>query len=162
MKATRITLAELQELPTDEVSKLPVEQLQSLVEDVFVLLNRAKSLDEKIRTALDLRFAEQAKAARAAHGKDTGRVRLVDDEFEIIADSPRAVSWDQGVLSEIASKIRDEWNENPTDYLTVKYSVAESKFTAWPPALQKLFQLARTVKAGRPSYEIVLKKKEAA
>src|SRR5689334_13376498 len=130
MKANRVTLAELQELATDEVAKLQVAQLQALVEDVAVLLSRAKSLDEKISAALDLKFSEQAKSARLAAGKDTGRVRLEGDDFEVIADSPKAVVWDQGILSKIAVTIRDEWNENPADYLTIKYGVAESKFTA--------------------------------
>src|SRR6476646_2746703 len=128
MSFNRTTLAELQELATDEVARLPVAKLQKLVEDVAVLLSRAKSLDEKINGALDLRFSEQAKAARASAGKDTGRIRLVDDDFEIVADSPKAVVWDQATLSKIAAIIRDEWNENPTDDLIIKYGVAESKF----------------------------------
>jgi len=162
MTANRVALAESQELATDEVARLPVIKLQKLVEDVAVLLSRAKSLDERINTALDLRFAEQAKAARAAAGKDTGRIRLVDNDFEIVADSPKAVVWDQATLSKIAAVIRDEWHENPTDYLTIKYGVAESKFNAWPPALQKAVEPARTVRAGKPSYEIIAKKREAA
>jgi ferredoxin-fold anticodon binding domain-containing protein len=56
--SNRVTLAELQELATEEVARLSVDKLQTLVEDVAVLLNRAKSLDEKISTALDLRFSE--------------------------------------------------------------------------------------------------------
>jgi ribosomal silencing factor RsfS len=157
-----VTLAELQELKADEVAKLPVHQLQTLVEDVAILLKRAKSLDEKLSTALDLRFSEPAKAARSAAGKDTGRIRLVDNAFEIVADSPKVVVWQQDALSEIAAVIRDKWNENPTDYLTIKYGVSESKFNAWPPALQQAFAAARTVKVGKPSYEIIARDREAA
>ena len=40
MTAKRTTLAELQELAAKEVAKLPVDQLQLLVEDVAVLLSR--------------------------------------------------------------------------------------------------------------------------
>jgi hypothetical protein len=156
------TLAELQEMTTEEVAKLPVAHLQMLVEDVDILMARAKSLNEKIDTALNLRFSDRAKAARSAEGKDTGRVRFDEGEFEIVADSPRAVMWNQVALSRIAGIIRDEWNENPRDYLTVKYVVAESKFSAWPPTLQKLFEPARTVKAGKPSYEIYFKTRRAA
>jgi hypothetical protein len=89
-------------------------------------------------------------------------VRLVDDDFEIVADSPKAVIWDQGTLSKIAAVIRDEWHENPADYLTIKYIVAETRYNSWPSALQKAFEPARTVKAGKPSYEIVVRKREAA
>jgi hypothetical protein len=162
MTAKRTTLAELQELATEEVARLPVYQLQILVEDVAVLMARAKSLDEKIDCALDLRFSDRAKAARSAEGKDTGRIRFNDGAFEIVADSPKAVTWEQKTLAKIAAVIRDEWHENPTDYLTIKYGVAESKFNAWPPALQKAFEPARTVKAGKPSYEIVAKTRQAA
>src|SRR5690242_13913089 len=160
--SNRTTLAELQEMTTEEASTLPVAHLQMLVEDVAVLMARAKSLDEKIDSALDLRFSDRAKAARSAEGKDTGRIRFDDGEFEIMADSPRAVIWEQKALAKIAVTTRNEWNENPTDYLTIKYGVAESKFSAWPPVLQKLFEPARTVKAGKSSYEIVAKKRKAA
>ena len=162
MNANRVTLAELPALAIEEVAKLPVDQLQMLVEDVAALMARAKSLDEKIDSALDRRFSDRAKAARSAEGKDTGRVRFDDGEFEIMADSPRAVIWEQKALAKIAATIRDEWNENPTDYLTIKYGVAESKFSAWPPVLQTLFEPARTVKAGKSSYEITAKKRKAA
>lgn len=144
-----------------EVARLPIAIIQMLVEDVAVLIARAKSYDEKLSAALDLRFSEKARAARSAEGKDTGRIRFDDEEFEIVADSPKAVIWDQKSLASIAAKIRDEWSEDPADYLTVKYGVAESKFTAWPPLLRKTFEPARTLRAGKPSYEIVAKKDAA-
>src|SRR5690349_19209254 len=101
--SNRTTLAELPALAIEEVAKLPVDQLQMLVEDVAVLMARAKSLDEKIDSALNLRFSDQAQAARSAEGKDTGRIRFDDGEFEIMADSPRAVIWEQKALAKIAA-----------------------------------------------------------
>ena len=32
--------------------------------------------------------------------------------------------------------------------------VAESKYTAWPPAVRQLFEPARTLKAGKPTYKL--------
>jgi hypothetical protein len=131
-----------------------------LLEDVAALMARAKCLDEKLTTALDLRYSERARRARAAEGKDTGRVRLVDEDFEVIADLPKATVWDQRKLATVFSVIAEQWRENPHEYITVKYGVPESKFSAWPTPVRKLFEPARTVKPGKPSYSLA--KKEAA
>ena len=46
------------------------------------------------------------------------------------------------------------WGESPADYVTTEVSVPESRFTAWPPRIRALFEPARTVAAGRPSYTL--------
>jgi hypothetical protein len=162
MTANHPTLAELPGMSTAEVSALPLDVLQMLVEDGAALTARAKSVNEKIDAALDLRFAEKARSARSAEGKDTGRVRFDDDGFNVAADSPKSVAWDQKQLAKIAETIKNDWAEDVSDYLVVKYSVAENKYSAWPPLLRKTFDPARTVKAGKPSYEIIARKQEAA
>jgi len=90
---------------------------------------------------------------RQAEGKDTGRVRFLDAGFEISADLPKRVEWDRGHLAAAIETLRS-WGEDPADYVATEIKVPESRFTAWPPKLQALFQPARTVGTGRPSYSL--------
>jgi len=46
------------------------------------------------------------------------------------------------------------------DYIDVDYSVSESRFNNWPPALKEQFAAARTVKPGKPSYRLALQSPE--
>jgi hypothetical protein len=63
------------------------------------------------------------------------------------------VEWNQQRLAAAIETLRS-WGENPSDYVTIEAKVPESRFTAWPPKLQALFQPARTVGTGRPSYSL--------
>jgi hypothetical protein len=137
-----------------EVSALPIDQLELLLEDVAELKARAARLDGILSSALHMRFSEGAHAARRAAGKDTGTVRLADGDVVIVADLPKKVEWDQAKL-DAAVQVVKGWGENPADYIEVKLSVAERKFEAWPPAIQREFIGARTVSAGKPTYKIV-------
>ena len=103
--------------------------------------------------ALHRRYGAIATEHRQAEGKDTGRVRFLDAGFEISADLPKRVEWDQARLAAAIATLRS-WGEDPADYVATEIKVAESRFTAWPPKLQALFQPARTVGTGRPSYSL--------
>ena len=46
------------------------------------------------------------------------------------------------------------WGEAPEDYISFEIKVAEARFNAWPPAIRKLFEPARTLKTGKPSYKL--------
>ena len=42
------------------------------------------------------------------------------------------------------------------DYIDIKLSVSESRYTNWPTALQEQFAAARTVEEGKPSITLTL------
>jgi hypothetical protein len=63
------------------------------------------------------------------------------------------VSWDQAQLAAIARRIAAA-GEKVEDYLDVEYSVSESRFSNWPPALRAGFEAARTVKPGKPTFRL--------
>ena len=44
--------------------------------------------------------------------------------------------------------------EDPENYVGIEIKVAESKYTAWPPGIRDLFEPARTLKTGKPSYKL--------
>jgi hypothetical protein len=149
----RTTLAQFRTMTAAEVARLPLDHLALLTDDVAVLKADAKRLGDLLHDALHLRFGDAAAAARRADGKDTGRVRLEQDGFEIVADLPKKAAWDQPKLAEAVATLRD-WGEDPADYVTTELRVPEARFTAWPPRIRALFEPARTVAAGRPSYKL--------
>ena len=46
--------------------------------------------------------------------------------------------------------------EKIEDYLDIKLSISDSRFTNWPPTLQQQFAAARTVDSGKPSFSLSL------
>ena len=156
MSSNRTTLAQLREMDTGQVARLPVDHLALLAEDVAESKADTKRISEKLAAALDVRFGELATAARRAEGKDTGRVRFNVDDVEVVADLPRRTEWEQARLAEAVVALRG-WGEDPADYVTTELSVSETRYGAWPPRIRALFEPARTVGTGRPFYSLTLK-----
>jgi hypothetical protein len=153
MMSNRTTLAQLREMDAAAVARLPLDQLALLLDDVAALKADAKHLADMLHDALHVRFGAEARSARRAEGKDTGRVRLEQDRFEIVSDLSKKVDWHQGKLAD-AVKTLCEWGEDPADYVTTELRVPEARFTAWPPRIRALFEPARTVATGRPAYTL--------
>ena len=156
MSSNRTTLAQLRDLDTGQVARLPVDHLALLAEDVAEIKADTKRIADKLAAALDIRFGEAATAARRAEGKDTGRVRFTVDSVEVVADLPKRTDWEQARLAEAVATLRG-WGEDPGDYVTIEMSVPESRYAAWPPRIRALFEPARTAGAGRPSYSLTLR-----
>jgi hypothetical protein len=149
----RTSLAQLRGMTAAQVAALPLDHLALLLDDAAELRADAKRVADLLHDALHARFGEAAAAARRADGKDTGRVRLLEDGFEVLADLPKRVEWDQSKLVAAVATIRD-WGEDPADYVTTEIRVPESRFTAWPPRIRDVFAPARNVAPGRPSYSL--------
>lgn len=156
MSSNRVTLDGLRRLTVAEVAHLPIEQLAALQEDVAALKADASACDERLRDALAVRFGAFADKSRRVLGKDTGTVRWDEDGYTVVADLPKAVVWDQAKLKRAEEEIR-MWGENPAEFITIKRGVAEAKYAAWPSSIREVFDTARTVKAGKPSFELLRK-----
>ncbi|TCZ63914.1 hypothetical protein [Roseicella aquatilis] len=157
--SNRTSLAQLREMDAAQAARLPVDHLAMLLEEVGELKADSKRLADLLHDALHARYGAAAAAARRAEGKDTGRVRLQEDGFEVVADLPKKAEWNQARLAEAITTIRS-WGEDPADYVATEIRVPESRFLAWPPRIRAVFEPARTVAAGRPSY--TLEPKDAA
>ena len=136
-----------------QAAALPLDQLAILLDEAAELRADAKRVSDLLHDALHSRFADAAAAARRAEGKDTGRIRLDQDGLEVVADLTKRVEWNQARLVEAVATLRD-WGEDPADYITTEMRVPESRFTAWPPRIRALFEPARTVGTGRPTYSL--------
>lgn len=148
---TAMSVAQLAALPPTQLAEVQVnlEQLKAWVRDACA----------KFDTALTRRYGEQARSARMDAGKDFGVCHLNDGELRISVDLPKKVAWDQTQLAAIAARI-GEAGDRVQDYIDVDYSVSESRFNNWPPALKEQFAAARTVKPGKPSYRLALQAPE--
>ena len=147
MSSNRIQLEAIRAMPVGEIAALPTQQLALLQEDAEAALKEAKSLKDWLDGAIGLRFAEKAHAARQAAGKDTGTVRFLDGDFTVVVNMAKSVRWDQTQLAVLVERIRNE-GDDPTEYVDIAFKVPERKYAAWPEAIRRSFEPARTVRAG--------------
>ena len=154
-QAASVILTDLPHLTPQQIASLPAAELARLQVEADGALRHAKSIVASIEDALDHRYGQRARQARAAQAKDTGTVRFEDNGFNVVADLPKRVKWDQRRLGELVELIRSGWGENPADYVKMKFEDSERAYEAWPPMLKELFTPARTVETGKPSYELV-------
>jgi len=147
-------------MDTGQIAQLPIDHLVLLADDVAELKADTKQVGDKFAAALHVRFGDQAAVTRRMEGKDTGRVRLLVDGVAIVADLPKRTEWQQARLAEAVAVLRG-WGEDPADYVAVEMNVPESRYAAWPPRIRALFEPARTVGTGRPTYTLTPKESRA-
>lgn len=150
-----ITLEQARLLSVAEITGLSAQDLMQLQSAVAESLRQARDLKEWIDGAIALKYDAQAKALRAQLGKDTGTIHFDDHGVRVTADIPKKPVWDQKKLSEIAERITAN-GDDPTEYLDITYKVAERKYTAWPENLREVFAPARTLKTGKPTFQLIL------
>lgn len=157
----RCTLAQLRDMSLEQACSLPTDQIAALLEDVAELKADAKRLDDLLLNVLTLRYADAAALARREAGKDTGTVTVPDGDFAIKADLPKVVTWDDDGLAAAESRLR-EMGENPAEYIVVKRTVREAAYNGWPSSLRAMFEPARTVGVGKPTFKVERAKRRAA
>ena len=145
----------LAEMSVAQIAALPQVQLQEAHTNLLSLQTMVKAVLERMHTALDQRYAESAKAARLASGRDFGVCHINDGELRVTVDLPKKVTWDQKQLSATAARIAAA-GDKVSDYIDTDYSISESRFNNWPPALKDQFAQARTVKPGKATYRLAL------
>jgi len=145
--------ARVAEMSVAQLAALAPERKHEIDRHLTAAADGLKKARAKLDAALEQSYGDQARAARGESGKDFGVVHVHDGEVRVTVDVPKRVSWDQARLSAIARSIAAA-GERIEDYLDVAFSVSESRFNNWPPALRTQFEGARTVKPGKPSYRL--------
>lgn len=137
--------------PIGELASLEAYQLYELLEVAKLHWQRSKQTKQWLESAIAMKYSKQLLAKRQRLGKDTGIIHLDDNGFKLTNDIPKKPAWDQQKLAEVISKI-EESGDDPSEYVEVTYKVPESKFKSWPSSIQNIFEPARTLKTGQPSY----------
>jgi hypothetical protein len=136
-----IALGLLDESSVQEISNLPVQDLQALAARLKEAIETQERRKKVLNEALRLRFEGTTRAMLNQEGKDTGTVRLQEGNTTIVANFRKKVDWDQEKLAIILA-------EHPEYKADVKcaLSLEERKYNNWPEHLQKIFDPARSVK----------------
>ena len=145
----------LAEMSVSQIADLPPTQLYEAHTNLLTLQSVIKGLLDRFHAALEQRYAEQARAARQANGRDFGVCHLNDGALRITVDVPKRIACDQDRLAEIAQRIAAS-GDKVSDYIDIEYSISESRFNAWPSTLKESFAKASTVKPGKASYRLAL------
>jgi hypothetical protein len=145
--------ADIAEMSISQLAALPALQKHEIDKNLDAAIDWLKKARTKFDAALDQCYGEQARAALRESGRDFGTAYINDGPLHLKFELPKKVSWDQKQLTEIAERIVTS-GEKVEGYLDIKLSVAESRYTNWPPALQQQFAAARTVDAGKPSFTL--------
>ncbi|CAJ3062326.1 Uncharacterised protein [Burkholderia pseudomallei] len=145
----------LPDLSVSQMTALPDQQLQELDVSLTELATWAKQMRERLNAALEQRFGDAARTALRDSGRDFGTIHISDGALRVTLEQRKLVTWDQQRLSDIAERIAAS-GERVQDYLDIEFSVSESRFNNWPPALRAQFEAARTVKPGKPSFRLAL------
>lgn len=154
MSDIAIMAEHVRDLDPQRIASLTTPELACILDDLTELKAALTGIEDKVRSALDLKYGARARQRRAEEGKDTGVIRFQDNGFIVIADLPKRVKWDQDKLRHAAEIIRSGWGDDPSDYLKVKLEVSEAAFANWPRPVRELFIPARIVETGRPTYRI--------
>ena len=134
----QVTLDQLRDLPPGKVAAQPIEVLAALAESLAELKTFVADAEARLNAGLDVRFGDRARQLRAADGKDSGRVRLGDGLFVIVADVAKRVDWDQDKLAAIVARIRQS-GDDPAEYVRTIYEVSERAYGAWRQHIRRLF-----------------------
>ncbi|MBF0460866.1 MAG: hypothetical protein HQL87_05665 [Magnetococcales bacterium] len=154
-----ITFNQLRQMPLGDVAALPASELARLQREVTESMNQTKLVSDLLDGVLVRRFGDRAASIRQETGKDFGLIRFQDGEVDIAMDLPKRPSWDQGKLAGIVQTIRNA-GDDPAQYVETTFDVSERKYTAWPDNIRRVFEPARTVKAGKPSFKLTLREQE--
>lgn len=155
MNELTIFPADISELSVSQLAALSPVQKQEISSNLDAAIDWLKKARTKFDVALEQCYGEQARTARLEAGKDFGVIHLSDGPLRVTADQSKRVSWDQPQLAAIARRIAAT-GDAVEDFIDIEYSVSESRFNNWPPALRAQFEAARTVKPGKPSFRLAI------
>lgn len=153
MKELTIYPADLAGKSECQLAELPIAQFHEAETNVDEAIDFLKKQRTKLDAAKEIRFGERARAALRDSGRDFGTAHISDGVLHIKFDLPKKASWNQKLLKEIAERIVAS-GDKVEDYIDIKLSVSESRYTNWPQALQQQFAAARTVEPGKASFTL--------
>lgn len=155
MKELTLYPADLAGMTIAQLVMLSITDFVDAERNVDEAVTYLKQLRAKLDTAKLQRFGEQARAALRESGRDFGTAHVNDGTLHVKYELPKRVTWNQAILKEMAERIVAS-GEKIEDYIDVKLSVSESRYSNWPTTLREQFAPARTVEEGKPSITLTL------
>ncbi len=144
---------DIAEMSLNQLAALPPEQKHEIYTNLNAAIAWLKLARTKFDAALDQCYGEQARAALRESGRDFGTAHISDGPLHIKFELPKKVTQNKEKLAVIAERIVAS-GERVQDYMDVDYSVSETRFNSWPPALKEQFAATRTVNPGKASFSL--------
>jgi hypothetical protein len=141
--------ADLASMTVAQLVSLPIRDFMESEGHVDEAITYLKQLRTKLDAAKAQRFSEQARVVLREAGRDFGTAHISDGPLHVKFELPKKVNWNQTILKEIAERIVAS-GDKVEDYIDIKLSVSETRYTSWPTTLQQQFAAARTVDEGKP------------
>ncbi|PJK06618.1 hypothetical protein CO612_03375 [Lysobacteraceae bacterium NML71-0210] len=155
MKDLTLYPADLASMTVAQLAAAPIRDFLEAERNVDEAIAFLKPLRAKLDAAKLQRFGEQARAALRESGRDFGTAHVNDGALHVKYELPKKVTWNQAILKEMAERIAAS-GDKIEDYIDVKLSVSESRYSNWPTTLREQFAAARTVEEGKPSITLTL------
>ena len=155
MKELTLYPADLASMTVAQLAAAPIQDLLDAERNVDEAIAFLKPLRAKLDAAKLQRYGEQARTALRDSGRDFGTAHVNDGALHVKYELPKKVTWSQTILKEMAERIVAS-GDKVEDYIDIKLSVSESRYTNWPTALQEQFAAARTVEEGKPTITLTL------
>ena len=147
--------ADIAAMSTAQLVALPITDFVAAERNVDEATAYLKQLRAKLDAAKLKRYGEQARSALRESGRDFGTAHVSDGALHVKYELPKKVIWNQTILKEMAKRIVAS-HDKVEDYIDIKLSVSESRYTNWPTSLQEQFAAARTVEEGKPNITLTL------
>ena len=155
MKELTLYPADLASMTVAQLAAAPIQDLLDAERNIDEAIAFLKPLRAKLDAAKLQRYGEQARSALRDSGRDFGTAHVSDGALHVKYELPKKVTWSQTILREMAERIVAS-GDKVEDYIDIKLSVSESRYTNWPTALQEQFAAARTVEEGKPTITLTL------
>lgn len=136
------------EMTTADILALDAEDLCKVQADVENTEALAKEKRAAFDEAIQVQYADSIEVAFRNKGDMFGQASFDDGAFTVSVNRPKRVDWDQDILATVIRSL-EATNEDPTEYVTTKHSVSESKWKSWPSSIKDQFRDARTTKMGK-------------
>lgn len=148
---TILPLTFLDQATPQQLRDLSAESLQNLAAALTAFTELAKRRRQVLEDGLQLKYLDSAISALKGTGRNTGVIRFKDGPCTILAEIPKKVIWEQDKLVQALDKL--PLHERARSVKTI-YAIDERKYTAWPDHLKDLFAEARTLKIGKPTFQL--------
>jgi hypothetical protein len=153
--SNRIHLEDLPGINPAVLLALPIDQLELLVSEAQEQANAAGAVLDNLKSIVATRFEAKAAELRRAAGKDTGVVRVIEGDYEVVADLPKKVIWDQKTISAALDALYAVGDEvDMAKLVKVEIKINERAFQDLAPEHQAILLPARTVNTGKPTYSL--------
>ena len=155
-----ITLENLLNTPQGDLANIPPQILAALIAEAKIKVDHYKLIQERLQGIVNFKYQDTFNHNRTAQEKETGLLRIEEEGYVIAQDITKKTDWDKKKLVEIIEKIKSQ-GDDPAEYVDVTYKISEHKFKSWPSFIRKVFEPARTIKHGKPTYTLTPKTEDA-